>query len=614
MRDSIATALEQCFQWMKAGQAPELCLARYPDLRQKLEPLLYTARFIASVPKVVPSNEFRNASKARLISRAREYSNNKKNEKSLITSLFKKLTPIWETLKNPYAPPGRAYRPLMATLFILLAISLATYSIPMFSAPGSSLESQCTLSVLSGTAEVQMRGSDNWQVAMDGVVLEAGTRVRTTEEAQAVLTFFEGTTIKLESGTDVEVEKVKGSDGQPTEIVLKQWLGKTWSRVVKKIDPGSRYEIKTPSAYALVRGTMFETEVDEEGATEVRTTEGTVSVGAQDEEVEVSAGLEAGVVSGAAPSKPMPIPPANSEFVVFISMPAVASVCDPNSSSTGYMPNGISFNQISGSQSSSPTEGDQVIRIPEPIAGIYKVVLRGINDGTTRVIYRAVSGSETVLEQTAHYEIKEGDEWLVQIELSFEGDQLISALVGDIELLTDGAPENIVTTELAAEAAVPIRSVKGFEEPVELKVRSMSGGSVIVPGEGDFIYEKGAQVSLVANAQEGYNFLGWDGAVASPSSPNTTITLNEDEVVTARFGQGNIHVVSIISTEGGSVIEPGQGVYMLEWGDTITLIAEPRAGWEFNGWEGPVADPSSPITTLTVRHAEDIVALFVPAR
>ncbi len=613
MRDSLARALDQCFLWMKAGQAPELCVARYPDIRQRLEPLLYTAVAISSVPRVVPSDEFRNASKARLISKAREYSNRNENEKSLVKSLFGVFGSIFETIKNPYAPPGRAYRPLMASLFILLAISLVTYSLPMFSAPTSALETKCTLSVLSGTAEVQMYGSDSWQVAKDGVVLDAGTRVRTNQEAQAVLTFFEGTTIKLESGTDIEVEKVRGADDQPTEIVLKQWLGKTWSRVVKKIDPGSRYEIKTPSAYALVRGTMFETEVDEAGATEVRTTEGRVSVGAQDEVVEVSAGLEAGVELGATPSEPSSIAAASSEFIVFVSMPAVASVCDPSSSSTGYMPNGISFNQITGSQSSSPTEGDQVIRIPEPVAGIYKVVLRGVGDGTTRVVYRAVSDSETVLEQTAQYEITEGSEWLVQIELGFEGDQLTSALVGDIELLADGAPEKIVTTEQAAIAAIPVRSVEGYEEPIELKVRSMSGGAVIVPGEGTFIYEKGAQVSLVANPREGYAFLGWDGAVANPSSVTTTITLNEDQVVTARFGQGNIHVVSIISTEGGSVFEPGQGIFMLEWGDTITLMAEPLPGWEFDRWEGPVADPSSSITTLIVRHTEDIVAYFVPA-
>ena len=614
MRVDLSKALDQCLLGMRSGMVPEACLANYQHLRQQLEPLLNMAAVIGAAPKVGPADEFRNESWARLITKARGSAAQMKERSSHNMSLWGNMRKAVGRFGDMLTPSQRVFAPLMSMLFLAIAVSLVAYSIPALFTPASALESQCTLSVLSGVVEVQEKGSDVWQSAEDGSVLAAGSRVRTDPDARGLLTFFEGTTIKIESDTDIEILRVTGGEEQPTEIVLKQWVGKTWSRVVKKIDPGSRYEIKTPSAYALVRGTMFETEVDENGTTAVRTIEGTVSVGAQNEEVSVTAGLEASVESGAAPSQPVAIQPAKTELVIRVSMPAVASVSDPASSSTGYLPSGISFNQISGSYSSSPIQGDQIISIPEPVSGIYQVVMRAVSDGTTRVVYHALSDGENIFQQTAEYEVTEDSKWLVRVALAFDGNRLSSVSVGDIEPLGDQAPEKIVTTDQAAAAAVSVRSIEGFEEPIELKVRSTSGGMVSVPGEGDFVYEKGASVSLVAMPREGYVFMGWDNNVANPALPNTTIVLNEDQVVTARFTKGDIHVVTILSTEGGSVVGPGQGVYMLKWGAVIDLVAQPREGWEFVKWTGPVADPTSQRTSLTVRHAEEIMAEFVRTR
>jgi len=137
----------------------------------------------------------------------------------------------------------------------------------------------------------------------------------------ALLTFFEGSTIKLEPNTDVEIPRVESAEGGGTEIALKQWLGRTWSRVVKMMDPNSSYEIQTPSAIALVRGTFFTTEVDEAGSTIVQVKEGAVTVAAQVEDVDtpedetaeeerevlVSAGYQVSVSLGTLPSQPLPI-------------------------------------------------------------------------------------------------------------------------------------------------------------------------------------------------------------------------------------------------------------------------------------------------------------------
>jgi len=611
MRYDFSKALDNCLSSIKEGISPDVCLHQYQSLKQGLEPLINTAIYISKISKIYPSKEFRTESPARLKAKIQEKSYEPfANTESIPRKIFARFNTKMKNVITCFSLQRRLLVPLMSSLLIAIAISLAMYSIPILLGQSDTLDSRCTLSVLLGYADVQSPGAKNWQTGADGMTLEVGSRVRTKDDSQAMLTFFEGTTIKLQPGTDIEIEKVKGSDDKSTEIVLKQWLGKTWSRVVKKIDPGSRYEIKTPSAYALVRGTMFETEVDKSGTTEVRTTEGLVGVGAEGKEVSVGAGSGTSVLFGSIPADPEQLALPKSEFVVTVSMPAVASICDPTSSSTGYLPSGISFNQIIGSQSTSPADGDQIIRIPELIAGMYRVILRGIEDGNSIVIYKIISDGELILERTVSYDISGGTEYFVPVEFEFLDSTVVGAVVGDIGLLGGNSPEKIIINRNMQQNALPIKSFNGITNPVKLLVRSGAGGSVVVPGEGEYIYEKETTVSLVAVADRGYAFLGWRGPVEDSNSTDTSITLNEDQIVTANFSRGEICVVTVLSTEGGSVVEPGQGVFMYEYGTIIDLVAQPKEGWVFEYWEGYVDAPKSAATTATIKHTDEIVAHF----
>jgi len=286
-------------------------------MRVQLEPRLYTALNISALPKISPSDEFREKSKVRLM--ARLYAESALNEAvkpSQRLGNADDLVGVWQRLLGGIARAKRVAVP--AAVSVLLAISAVLFMFGSFNllAPSPALASQCTLSVLNSNVEVQNPGADIWQKGVDGMVLEAGARVRTATDAHAMLTFFEGSTIRLEPNTDIEVQQIEHIEVQSTTIILKQWVGRTWSRVVKMTGPGSHYEIRTPSAYALVRGTLFMTEVDEGGATTVQTVEGLVAVGAQtavlnefdmpNEEVDVPAGYETYVGYGATPSEPTP--------------------------------------------------------------------------------------------------------------------------------------------------------------------------------------------------------------------------------------------------------------------------------------------------------------------
>ncbi|MEE8373704.1 MAG: hypothetical protein V3R87_08300, partial [Dehalococcoidia bacterium] len=72
MTEDLSKALDECMALMRRGADIEACVARYPHMRGQLQQLLETGVMVSTAPKVVPSSEFRGASKARLLSRIRE--------------------------------------------------------------------------------------------------------------------------------------------------------------------------------------------------------------------------------------------------------------------------------------------------------------------------------------------------------------------------------------------------------------------------------------------------------------------------------------------------------------------------------------------------------------
>ena len=252
------------------------------------------------------------------------------------------------------------------------------------------------LDIIRGHVSVMKKNSLTWEKAADGMMLEAGTRIRTSADADAVITFTRGTTTKLEPGTDLIIDRIQESQGaQPYAVVLKQQTGKTWNQV-DKADGKASFQIKTGTADITVHGTLFSTEVDETGKTTVQTTEGKVGVSAGGTEVQVPAGKMTVVKPNEEPSAPAAIPQANNELVIKIDQYALGMVENPDGASIGYLKSGAKVNQISGSTVSAIGESGQTIRIREPEAGEYTLTLRGITDATGEVTVEGIIGGKSV--------------------------------------------------------------------------------------------------------------------------------------------------------------------------------------------------------------------------
>ena len=144
-------------------------------------------------------------------------------------------------------------------LIVLLLVAGAVY---LYLPRGSNAtaDNAATLAVLSPTIDAQ-KGSGEFIPALDGDILSNGDFVRSTKHGRAVLTFFDGSTLSVDPASLVKVLTLNRLANGGIQLLVEQTLGRSWAAVSKLKTPDSKFEIKTPTSIAAVRGTSFETGV-----------------------------------------------------------------------------------------------------------------------------------------------------------------------------------------------------------------------------------------------------------------------------------------------------------------------------------------------------------------
>jgi len=113
----------------------------------------------------------------------------------------------------------------------------------------------------------------------------------------------------------------------------------------------------------------------------------------------------------------------------------------------------------------------------------------------------------------------------------------------------------------------------------DLTISSTEGGEVTNPGEGTSTYYEGTVVNLVAEAEEGYQFVNWTGdvdTVANVNAASTTITMNSNYLITANFDYVGPRMVIELDFVTIWPSEDFQAVGQKAWMDTIAarILAE----------------------------------------
>jgi hypothetical protein len=160
-------------------------------------------------------------------------------------------------------------------------------------------------------------------------------------------------------------------------------------------------------------------------------------------------------------------------------------------------------------------------------------------------------------------------------------------------------------------------AVEPPEGQCSLTTSSTPGGSVAQPGQGMFIYDAGTAVPLAAQADEDYRFVKWTGdvdAIDDIYAAATGISVSDSCSVTANFElKEGRHSVTVSNTPGGSIVQPGQGMFIYDAGTTVPLTAQADEDYQFVEWTGDVdaiADTYAAVTDITVSDSCSITASF----
>jgi hypothetical protein len=142
-----------------------------------------------------------------------------------------------------------------------------------------------------------------------------------------------------------------------------------------------------------------------------------------------------------------------------------------------------------------------------------------------------------------------------------------------------------------------------------------ANGSVVVPGEGNYSYNKGEIVNIAAVPDECYQFVNWTGdhqQIADRDSAYTTITMRNDYSIQANF-EPRPYTLEL-SVWGPLPATPGDpsGAGTYDCGTNASIQANPREGFVFDYWapSDGVANASAANTTVLMSQARHIKCYY----
>jgi hypothetical protein len=294
------------------------------------------------------------------------------------------------------APPvgasalGRA-APLGLACLLLLA------SFPGFAQTEfPTVSTAATLTVLGGAVEL-VRSAGERAAAVSGTSLAVGDRILTGPDGRGLITFLDGTTVTVESRSEVTVRELEVGDRQRSNLQVLIMAGTVWARIANLLGGRGTVSLASNTHAAIAHDGLIGAEQRPDGTFVCWTRAGTVQL------VDAS-GASRGVLE---PGHKATIPPRSrqvtEEFAVHRSTVEVVArgpvwplvVMPDGVRLAGFVDPGIEVNQVFGSLTAR-REDVRIVEVPGGAPGPYRVLLAGLADGdylvtvTGRVRGRAV--------------------------------------------------------------------------------------------------------------------------------------------------------------------------------------------------------------------------------
>ncbi len=159
------------------------------------------------------------------------------------------------------------------------------------------------LADLHGTVEVKT-GDGKWTVAQPGQTLKSGQGLRTGVLSNATLAFYDGSRMHLGSEAEITLDALDARTSGARVVQLTQLSGESQHEVAQSDDPGSHYDVNTPSGNGSASDATFTVMVFPDQLSQFWVEAGSVSVANQDVTVMVAAGQTTSSLVGQPPIDP----------------------------------------------------------------------------------------------------------------------------------------------------------------------------------------------------------------------------------------------------------------------------------------------------------------------
>jgi hypothetical protein len=361
------------------------------------------------------------------------------------------------------------------------------------------LGASTTLAIISGEVSVMDPGASEFRMGFDGDILGAGSTLKTGPDAYAILTYFEGSTVSVDPNTILVIETLQANPDGSTVIGMRQDIGQTWHAVTRLLTAGSKYEVRTPTATATVRGTLFLVGVQGSGdlglpETLIETTEGAVAAERvptpekpEGEEIIVPAGFQVRTTESTPIPPPIPAPEPERKVTVTVGT-SNSVVVDPQGRSNGEV-NGRIVVQTPGA-TVEKIDGKIVVTLPNTTDGKISTIIQPASpDDTapppapvqvTTVVQERGGGesrSEETIQQTA-------EPTVTGVDVKKGSDQ---AAPPELRKLDETEKKDAPKIKVAEAPAEEVRSLvaRRAEEPARAEDRSAPGqGQAPAGGQG----------------------------------------------------------------------------------------------------------------------------------
>lgn len=236
---------------------------------------------------------------------------------------------------------------------------------------------------VSGEVRAQAEEGDEWKTLHINDRLKQGSSIRTSDESGAEISFEDGDSFLMRSNTILTIRVAKKS---VLNLLQRLFLsaGRTITRVKEATGRKSRFEIQTPSAVAVARGTSFRVGVDEKETMRSEVLKGFVDVEAMAKKVEVQEGEGTLARKNEPPMKPrklLPPPALLHREQIYKAMPLTFTFTEIE---------GASFYRIMVTRDSA---GKDILR-EKVIKPVEKAEISGVDDGEYFLTSQSIDADE----------------------------------------------------------------------------------------------------------------------------------------------------------------------------------------------------------------------------